>query len=104
VPDEEAQVPGNFEATQPLEGRGRGLGRTAHRSCVRGDKQRNFGNLTPWESHTITIFYCATLVFILSALFLQREAANVRESSALNRSFARSGLRIRFFGQYQAME
>ena len=67
-------------------------------------KQRNFGNLTPCESHTITIFYCATLMFILSALFLQREAANVRESSALNRSFARSGLRIRFFGQYQAME
>ena len=67
-------------------------------------KQRNFGNLTPWESHTITIFYCATLMFILSALFLQREAANVRESSALSRSFARSGLRIRFFGQYQAME
>ncbi len=53
-------------------------------------KQRNFGNLTPWESHTITIFYCATLVFILSALFLQREAANVRESSALKRSLMES--------------
>ena len=24
-------------------------------------KQQNFGNLTPWESHTITIFYCTTL-------------------------------------------
>ena len=45
VPDEEAQVPGNFEATHPLEGKGCGL----------------------------TIFYCATLVFILSALHLPRE-------------------------------
>jgi hypothetical protein len=53
-------------------------------------RQRNFGNLTPWESHTITIFYCATLVFILSALFLQREAANVHESSALNQSLMES--------------
>ena len=24
-------------------------------------KQQNFGNLTPWESHTITISYCTTL-------------------------------------------
>jgi cytochrome bd-type quinol oxidase subunit 1 len=32
----------------------------------------------------------ATLVFILSALFLQREAANVRESSVLNRALMES--------------
>ena len=64
VPDEEAQVPGNVEAIHPREGRGCGLGCTGQYSCVRGDKAASFGNLTPWESHTITIFYCATRVFI----------------------------------------
>jgi hypothetical protein len=89
VPDE-AQVPGNFEATHPLEGRGCGLGLLLTTAAYEAIKQRNFGNLTPWESHTIAIFYCATLVFILSALFLQREAANVHESSALNQSLVES--------------
>jgi hypothetical protein len=50
-------------------------------------KQRNFGNLTPRESHTITIFYCATLVFILSALFLQRERPRVERIRRWNSNF-----------------
>jgi acid phosphatase family membrane protein YuiD len=47
-------------------------------------KQLRFANLTAWESHTVTIVYCATLVFILSAIFLRREEAKGRESRALN--------------------
>lgn len=52
-------------------------------------KQRNFGNLTPRESqsHTITIFYYATLVFILSALFLQRERPRVERIRRWNSNF-----------------
>jgi hypothetical protein len=46
-------------------------------------KQRNFGNLTPRKSHTITIFYCATLVFILSALFLERERPRVQRTQPI---------------------
>jgi hypothetical protein len=36
-------------------------------------KQLGFANLTPRQSHTRTILYCAALVFVLSALFLRRE-------------------------------
>jgi hypothetical protein len=81
APDEEAQVPGNFQATHPGKAEVVGLAVLLTTAAYEAIKQRNFGNLTPWESHTIAIFYCATLVFIFSALFLQREAANVRESS-----------------------
>lgn len=38
-------------------------------------KQLTLGNLTPWESHTITISYYAALAFIVSAVCLRREAA-----------------------------
>jgi PAS domain-containing protein len=90
VPDEEAQVPGNFEATHPLEGRGCGLGRTARHRCVRGDKAAKFR-----QSDALGVsHHYHLLLHHASALFLQREAANVRESSALNRSLMESLLGV----------
>ena len=49
-------------------------------------KQLGFEKLAPWEFDTVTIVYCATLAFLLSAAFFRREEARVRESAALNES------------------
>ncbi len=49
-------------------------------------KQFGFGRLTPWESDAVTVLYCATLAFLLSAVFFRREEARVRETAALNES------------------
>ena len=49
-------------------------------------KQLGFEKLAPWEFDAVTIVYCATLAFLLSAAFFRREEARVRESAALNES------------------
>ena len=53
-------------------------------------KEATLSSLTPWQSHTITILFCATLVFFLSAIFLRREQAKLAESMTLSESLMES--------------
>ena len=53
-------------------------------------KEASFSNLTPWQSHSITVLFCGIAVFFLSAMFLRREQAKLEESISLSESLLHS--------------
>ena len=46
--------------------------------------------LTLWESHTITIIFCALLVFVVSVMVLKKDQAEIRASTNLSDSLMES--------------
>jgi len=53
-------------------------------------KEASSSNLTPWKSHTITILFCGTVVFFLTAIFLRREQAKLQASISFSDSLMES--------------
>jgi PAS domain S-box-containing protein len=49
-------------------------------------KQEFFPSITKWQSHIITIGFCAIAVFFLSAMFLRREQTKLRASISFSES------------------
>ncbi|MGB6485060.1 MAG: hypothetical protein WBE86_16370 [Candidatus Acidiferrales bacterium] len=64
-----------------------GLGGVLFAAALEAIKMAIFPKITIWQSHIVTIMFCAALAFFLSAMFLRREQIKLNASMARTREF-----------------